>query len=541
MKKRKKFTAMVLAMVMAASLAGPALSASASGVFIDGNTEYVPAVESDHPADKVIVAVDDDSFNVGPWGTDSSVRTYTEMQLWTALCYRPFIGALLENGELEMKAATSVEKIDDTTYEVSLYEGITDIYGNELKASDVVWSYDTLTELAFVSYISTYYDYGEVIDDYTLRLHLTTTADGAIEEVLCDCNLCCQDWYENATEDEIETEPACTGSYYVGEVSTGASVTMIARDDYWKSEDRTTTEIQNVKEIEIRCIPEDSMRSIALENNEVDMAEISTSEVARFDDNDEYNVTRFVDAMSTYLIFNTSENSVCQDENVRLALAYGFDAMTMLQGNGHSEGTVLHDVAINLAPDYVDAWDDEDYFERDIDKAKEYLAAAGYEEGELTVRLMVSSQAPQGPFQAFQAMELECGINVEILSYDRALRNQYIYDNTQWDICEDSASLRDFTTTVWDRLFSDDNYEYGTRGFTIDPTLQELLRAADADRSEENMNAFHYYVMDHAYMVGAYNETKAIVTKSGITDICMQKLDSVLNAMTFTDDYQSVG
>ena len=54
------------------------------------------------------------------------------------------------------------------------------------------------------------------------------------------------------------------------------------------------------------------------------------------------------------------------------------------------------------------------------------------------------------------------------------------------------------------------------------------------------MNAFHDYVAENCYMVGLYTETKHIAATSGITDICIEKLNPVLNAMTFADDYQSV-
>ena len=204
--------------------------------------------------------------------------------------------------------------------------------------------------------------------------------------MLCGCSIASKDWYENASQDEIETNPACTGPYAVTGVETGSSITMTAREDYWKSENLAYVEKQNVKTIVVRCIGEASMRTVALENGEVDMAEISATDVARFGEG--FNVTEYMNAMSQYLIYNTSENSSCQDENVRKAIAYGIDAMTILMGGSSTAGIVSHDVAPNLAPDYVQAWDAEEYFVYDIAKAKEYLAAAGYGEGELTVRLL---------------------------------------------------------------------------------------------------------------------------------------------------------
>ncbi|MDD3794569.1 MAG: ABC transporter substrate-binding protein [Lachnospiraceae bacterium] len=491
-------------------------------------------------ANNVVVAVDDDSFTVGPWGGDSAVRDWTENTIWAHLAYRPFIGALLENDELQLVAAKSVTKVDDTTYDVELYDNITDSQGNPIKASDVVFSYDTLAGLGYVSEIGTYYASSEALDDYTVEIHLKNAMDGAIEEVLCDCALASQAWYEGASEDEINSNPATTGAYTVSNMETGSSVTLDAREDYWKAEEKADVELQNVGEITLRCITEASSRSIALENSEVDMAEISASDVSRFDENEEYNVTRYNNAMSQYLIFNTSENSPCADVNVRKAVAYAFDTWSMFLGTGSEEGVLSYDVAPNLGPDYLGEWDTEDYFNMDLEKSAEYLEAAGYGAGELELHLMVSSQAPQGPYQALQAMLEQAGITLVIDSYDRALRQTYDSDPTKWDIAEYSDVVSDFTTSFWSNLFNNVNYEYGTQGFTQDDRLQELLEAAMTDRSEENMNAFHDYVVENCYMVGLYTEIRSIVTTQGLTDICLEKLNPVLNAMTFSDDYASV-
>ena len=38
-------------------------------------------------------------------------------------------------------------------------------------------------------------------------------------------------------------------------------------------------------------------------------------------------------------------------------------------------------------------------------------------------------------------------------------------------------------------------------------------------------------------MYGLYTEIRSIVTTKGLTNVCMQKENPVLNAMTFTGDY----
>ncbi|MDO4299531.1 MAG: ABC transporter substrate-binding protein [Lachnospiraceae bacterium] len=526
--KRKTIIALLMASSMAFAACAPAF---ASEVQIDS---AVP-VEAATQAGKVVVAVDDDSFTIGPWGSDSAVRDWTEGTIWAHLCYRPFIGAMLANDELQMNAAKSVTKVDDATYEVEIFDNIVDSQGNAIKASDVVYSYNKLAELGFVSEISLYYGSAEATGDYTLTITLKDTSEGAIEAVLCNCSIASESWYENASEDEINSNPATTGAYIVTDMVTGSGVTLEAKEDYWKTEDKADVEFENVKEIELRCITEASSRSIALENGEIDMAEVSSDEVGRFEENEDYTVTKYLNGMTQYLIFNCSEGHACADVNVRQGVARAFDAYNMSLSAG--ECVMSHDVAPNLGPDYVDAWEEEEYFAYDIEAAKEYLAAAGYDESNpLELSFLNSSQAPQQPYVALQSMMAEANIVLTIDSQDRAARQAIQNDPTAWDMCEYSNSVADFTTTYWNDLFGGDNNQC----FVQDEKLQELLSAAIADRSEENMSAFHDYINEQAYIVGCYTEVRSIVSTAGITDISLQKLNPVLNAMTFTEDYTSV-
>lgn len=526
--KRKTIMALLVASSMALGMCSPAF---ASEIEVESATP----VEAETQASKVVVAVDDDSFTIGPWGSDSAVRDWTEDIIWAHLCYRPFIGAMLANNELQMNAAKSVTKVDDTTYEVELFDNIVDNQGNKITASDVVFSYDKLAELGFVSEISLYYDSAEATGDYTLTIKLKDGSEGAIEAVLCGCSIASQSWYEGASENDINSTPATTGAYSVTEMVAGSGVTLETKDDYWKEEGRADSEFQNVREIEIRCITEASARSIALENGEIDLAEISSDEVGRFEDNEDYSVTQYLNGMSQYLIFNCSEGNVCSDVNVRKGIAYAFDAYNMSLSAG--ECVMSHDVAPNLGPDYVEAWDEEEYFQYDIEKAKEYLAAAGYDESNpLEIRFLNSSQAPQQPYVALQSMLAEANVILNIDSQDRAARQAIQNDPGAWDMCEFSNEVVDFTTSFWNDLFGGENNQC----FVQDEEMQSLLKAAIADRSEENMNAFHEYIKEQAYIVGVYTEVRSLVGTSGITSVPLPKLNAELNAITFADDYTSV-
>ena len=109
--KKTRFTALAVAAAMSVSLftgcgntskpeqtETPVQTTSAGSDDVQSGTVVVEANAMEESAASVTVAVDDDSFTIGPWGGASAVRDWTENVLWAHLVYRPFIGAMLNDG-----------------------------------------------------------------------------------------------------------------------------------------------------------------------------------------------------------------------------------------------------------------------------------------------------------------------------------------------------------------------------------------------------------------------------------------------------------
>lgn len=502
----------------------------------------VTALAEDQAA-SVVVAADDDSFTVAPWSnSQGEVSNYLQSIIWTHLATRPYTGAMIGAG-MELVAAKEITREDDLTWRIVL-NPVTDSKGNAITASDVKFSFDKNYELGYYAYVNNFYDSIEVISDTELLFKTKTADEGGFEAAVINTAICSQAWYESATEDEMLNNPACTGAYYVTDVQNGHSVTVTAREDYWKTADLTTTEKQNVKTIQILCMSEDDARAIALENGEVDYAQVSYIAYDRVFRNDSnYSIFQIPKFMNAILIYNCDPSSKCSDPNVRKAVSYALDIdQVFLLGQGNDSYELHHDICPNVTPDYVDAWDQEDYYARDLEKAVEYRNAAGYGENELVLRFIVRAQAPQNPYVVMKQQLAEAGIVMEIIPYDRAVFNTYYSDNTAWDFAESGSEVTDFTANFWSRMFNEDIYgEKGSENNIHDAKLQELLKAALATRSEADMDAFHqYYTYEQCYAIGMYNEVNYFVARKGITDIAKGTDNATLQAMTFTADYSPV-
>ena len=117
--------------------------------------------------DSLVVTIPGDPTTLAPNGASASGYTVPQIydQLWN-----------LTDGELIMRVATGYEREDETHYVVTIQSGIKDTAGNEIKASDVLYSID-LAKNGTQGYpgATRYIDLEkcEVVDDTTLRVVLT--------------------------------------------------------------------------------------------------------------------------------------------------------------------------------------------------------------------------------------------------------------------------------------------------------------------------------------------------------------------------------
>lgn len=565
--KFKKLAALMLAGVMAFSVAacgggsgsgnssgedgsaadtGTASAGSESG----GNSTNNTAQAADGMVDKVVFALTESDFDMSPFGAASTPRFYMVQNVYASLYCMPFYGASLE--EMEPWLAKSCEKVDDLTYKVTLYENIHDSKGNAITSEDIIFSYQMCYEVSADVRIGSYLDNIEAVDDYTMLFHLKKSGPGVMEYLMGNYTLsvCDKEWYENASDEERYNDPAATGAYKIVNYSQGASITLEAVEDYWKTDEslRCSAETQNVKTIEYRVITEASMRSIALENGEIDATVIDANELKRYYENgqamDGYTVN-IEDGTYCNVVFVNMEpgqGSLADDENLRLAALYALDSESIMYGGNFDEdtGEVCYSLGTPVMAGYNEAWS-EDYFNYDPDKAREYYEASGHADGEVTIRLLSRTSIADGIHSVMVANLQAAGFNVELLTYDQALFSTYNLDPSQWDMMLDNKGATGNIVTCWDNNFNPENRNGNTVCFTQDDTLIDDLNAATATGSAEDIEKFHQHLKDLACCKGLFTNKTIIVGQDGILDLAVNgNMLPRVNAFTFAQDYQSV-
>ncbi len=137
-------------------------------------------------------------------------------------------------------------------------------------------------------------------------------------------------------------------------------------------------------EIHLIPIEDDKAAEVALEAGELDFARISIPSLQRFEENPNLKVIKKPSLRYRWIGMNV-ENPKLQDINVRMAIRYAIDVPSILQaaymGQVDQETTLV-------PPGLVGHWAGAPRYERDVAKAKEYLAKAGLE----TLDLRIDSQ-----------------------------------------------------------------------------------------------------------------------------------------------------
>jgi peptide/nickel transport system substrate-binding protein len=283
-------------------------------------------------------------------------------------------------------------------------------YG-ELTAEDVKYSYERFTDpdlaAAYADDWATL-DYVEVIDDYNGIIHLTEPFAPLWSSTLPvgSGTIVPKAWIEEIGLEPFATHIIGTGPYLFDQWKPQEMVVLKKNPDYWGEE-------PYYDEIQLIPIEDDKAAEVALEAGDLDFSLISIPSVERFEQNPDFEiVTR--PSLRYYWVGMNVQHPKLQDPNVRWAVIYGIDVPSILQAT--YMGKVDRACAL-IPPGLIGYWEDAPCYERDVDKAKEYLAAAGLDSIDLRLDLQDTTEDRTWG-EIIQQNLAEVGINVELNPMD---------------------------------------------------------------------------------------------------------------------------
>lgn len=456
----------------------------------------------------VTVSSNTDVAGIAPFAAAQSGRNGIRYLIYDQLAIMKDPGGEVEDMAFQM--AKNITKIDNDTYEIELYDYIHDWAGNPVTADDVIFSYTTMADSGVSGKFSRLFKSMDKIDDYNVRLHLQNTALGTAQYVLQYCPVVSQKAYESQTEGELAQYPIGTGGYKIVDYVSGGYCYLERVEDYWQTDPtlRSYSFSGQAKEIKIVVQTEAAQRANALVTGNVDVIPIVGStdiELFRNEDGtakDGYNVLAALSGVTYYMPFNCSEDSPLNNIELRKAVSYAIDSIGVMDGTFGKNGYMPSKECANaLLADYNPEWDNEDYYDYNVDKAKECLENSGLQD--VSLKLMISTDANEKAMAVFIQQYLSVvGIDVQIESYDAALLTEYKENSTMWDMRIDQVGNSDYCTDAWNLCTT--AHANGLNSFMIqDPTLDELVAAAGGldTHSAETVEAVHDYNYEMCYYV----------------------------------------
>ena len=453
-----------------------------------------------------------DSLTVGLWVSPTDLSpSYGGQPYFNTL---PIYETLLwqtDANEYVGYLAKDFREEDDTHFIVELYDYITDSDGNNITASDVVFSYNNYIDSGRASGFGDYFDSIEAVDTYTVRFTWTKklTSLSAKSSILANCWIVSEKAYND--HNGMVTDPVGTGPYVVTNFVTDTSVDMEARADYWQTDELRLPRSQaNVQKVRVDVIQDSAQRLIALENGSIatdpDISSTDITELLEGEYAGKFVITVDYSSDVFGVLPNMSEGKITADENFRQALWYALDSEGICAGLGNNMYVPCTTIATRASSSYQEKWNDLSNYltEYDVEKAKEYLAKTDYN-GE-TLKILVE-QFPAQKSTIAQILEnywAAIGVNVEINLKEHAICMQEAQDPDNWDFWICSSTYNDYISHKLESWF-DTSRGFVTgqnQAFLVDNELNNLLtRASSAETySDEANDALLTHVLDHSYV-----------------------------------------
>lgn len=529
---KKRFLAAVLAGLMALSLcacgggndggstasdAGTS-SASPSSAGSDAQEETNSSAPAFEGTREVVVGVGADIKTWEPWGAFNLAR-----QNEAPLVYQNLTADIvdLENNTMVhyYVLCESHEEIADLTYRIKIREGIVDSAGNPFTAEDAIFSFETCKEVSTLSQVNLI-DHMELVDELTFDMYLTEDTVGSFYDICNAINMVTKESYE-ASPDGMVSQPIGTAPMVMDEYVSGSYVVFKKADSYWNEAANESKDpddgycpmwdLDDIDVVRFETITDSATMAISLESGDIDIARtVSADDVVLFENNDDFTLFEAPDA-GMGVAFNASSNSPTQNKNLRLALAYAINSENALIAAADGNGEIATAWSYPAFVDWQAEWDDREYFDYNLDTAKEYLAAWESETGKSASSLSLTLLLQNEDEANAMALSIQSDIaaltgnpnTVTISALDRATFTQAKQDPTQFDlyIVDSQLVTRSHSGYEWNNLVNENKIGYNCFHVTDDELQSKLMDAIQtATTSDATVKAFQDYIDEQCYM-----------------------------------------
>lgn len=388
----------------------------------------------------------------------------------STLCQHIFDGIVEfdENLNVIPGVAKSWERIDELTWEFTIGEGFKFHNGDDLEIADVIYSIERLRDIPKAVSTVEHIESIVPVDGNKIRVKTTKPVHSLLRDFAGNVLVLNKSHVKEVGQEAHAKAPIGTGPYKLAEFIPGQKVVM----ERWEE---SPFEKPDIEKITYKAIEEDSSRYIALETGEADVVpQVHYTDLERAKGNDKINIFERNTLRVGFISMNTTKPPF-DNKLVRRAIAHAVnkEAFALVEGNG-----MPIDSMISMNSDGY--YSSDKIPEYDLEKAKELLKKAGYENGlEFTMWIY----APDPKVELLQADLKTIGVDMKIenlefgVFLERVLNAEYQILLGSWaSSTGDSLNMLNCYTTD---SFAEDNIS-----FYSNPKIDELYKKAEQSLDE---------------------------------------------------------
>lgn len=347
------------------------------------------------------IAQASDAITLDPHKTNDSASANPMQQVYNTLV------DLTPDMEIVPSLATEWKQVDDLTWEFKIREGVKFHNGEELKASDVKFTYDRLLDPATgaaPAFLLAAVDEVKVVDDYTVQIISKESFAPLVYNLTHIGTAILNEKAVTEAGDQYGQSPVGTGPFKFVSWKKDSKITFETYEDYFNGP-------ASVEQVEFRIIPEAATSVAELKTGGIDiMFDLPSQHIKQFENSDSVVVDKVPSFTIKYLGFNTQEKPF-NDPLVRKAMNYATNKEAIVKAA--YQGTAVQQKS-PLAPGLNGYNDTLEGYEYNPEKAKELLAEAGYADGFNSTLYISDKDIDAKLGTILQAQLKEVGVNVEL-------------------------------------------------------------------------------------------------------------------------------
>ena len=325
--------------------------------------------------------------------------------------------------------AESWKNIDDTTWQITLRQGVKFSNGEPFNAEAAKFTIDRIQadEKALVWAQWQFIKEIKIVDDYNLEI-VTATPEPAFLSKMAGtgCQVVPPKYYQEVGHEGYSQAPIGTGAFTFKEFKKDDRIVLEANPDYFRGK-------PGVDELIFRSIPEDSTRVAELLTGGVDLVmSIPQQDWARVEANPDLTLDRFTTTQVMELILRGGPspsmpdfNGITVNPKIRAAIEYAIDRQAivdLLDGMGIPTRTRITPPTLGTNFDLYDT-----VGTYDPDKAMQLLDEAGYNGETLTFHSTTANPMQKEVTEAIAAMLEAVGLKIDLQIMELTTFREQVY------------------------------------------------------------------------------------------------------------------